>query len=175
MALNRGFRGWCEFRDIKQPELQFRARLSEGIFEVKTDRPQANQPEHDSTFREPDRPRFSRSGAVDESLPELVKSCLLELSGEELTTNWRKCPEIDEYEIGWPEGKVRPVRLPNGQTLWLVFDLNGIEVLHNHYSQTDLAILGMLRVYEANEANHLATVSLTAQWWHRRVVIIARA
>ena len=35
VALNRGFRGGCEFRNIKQPELQFRARLGEGIFEVK--------------------------------------------------------------------------------------------------------------------------------------------
>jgi hypothetical protein len=35
VALNRGFRGWCESRNTKQPELRFRAQLSEGIFEVK--------------------------------------------------------------------------------------------------------------------------------------------
>ena len=41
--------------------------------------------------------------------------------------------EIDDYEIRWPEGDVRSVRLPNGQTLWPVFDRYGVDVLQNHY------------------------------------------
>src|SRR5215208_5741786 len=99
-----------------------------------TDRPQEHQLEGRSTSRKPKRPRFLGDGTISESLPELVESCLNGLSGEELTPNWRKRLEIDDYEIGWPEGKVRSVQLPNGQTLWLAFDPYGIEVLHNHYS-----------------------------------------
>ena len=80
-----------------------------------TDRPQEHQPEGDFTFREPKRPSFLGGGTISESLRELVESCLNELSGEELTPNWRKRLEIDDYEIGRPVSPTRQAR-PSSQS-----------------------------------------------------------
>jgi hypothetical protein len=85
------------------------------------------------------------------TLPELLDDCLSELRARGLSSDWQKRPEIDDYEIGMPEGDVRSVRLPSGQTLWLVFDPCGIDVL-DKYTRTDLASLGVLAAFEAREA-----------------------
>ena len=67
-----------------------------------------------------------------------------------LNRNWRKRLEQDDYEIGWPEGTIRSVRLQDGLRLWLAIDPYGIEVL-TKYSRSDLAALGALTGYQVGD------------------------
>jgi hypothetical protein len=68
---------------------------------------------------------------------------------------WGKQSSSHGFELGAPEGRLRPVRLDNGhngQTIWLAFYPNGIGVMEDH-RRTDLAVLGALAPLEAGEAD----------------------
>jgi hypothetical protein len=62
---------------------------------------------------EPEHPGFHRGRFEDQRLFELLRDYDL---GGGLSPDWRKRVEKDDYEIGWPEGLIRSVRLPNGES-----------------------------------------------------------
>ena len=91
--------------------------------------------------------------------------------GGGLSRNWRKRLEQDDWDIGWPEGIIRSVRLPDGLRLWLAIDPYGIDVL-TKYSRSDLAALGALTGYQVGDGE--ADIS-KIRWTLDRVVCEAES
>jgi hypothetical protein len=102
---------------------------------------------------EPEHPGFHRGRFEDQRLFELLGDYDL---GGGLSPDWRKRVEIDDYEIGWPEGLIRSVRLPNGYTLWMALDKSGIDVL-TRYSRSTLGTLGTLIGYQVGMSTRVQT------------------
>lgn len=107
---------------------------------------------------EPDQPIFHRGEAEVPTFSEWMEEQDFTLRGDflwdlegGLSRNWRKRPEQDDYEIGWPEGAIRSVRLSDGPRLWMAIDPYGIDVL-TKYSRSDLSALGALTGYQVGDA-----------------------
>jgi hypothetical protein len=115
------------------------------------------EPEVETLSEEPDQPIFHRGEAEEPTFSEWMEDQDFSLRGDflwdlegGLSRNWRKRLEQDDYEIGWPKGTIRSVRLPDGLRLWLAIDPYGIEVL-TKYSRSDLAALGALTGYQVGD------------------------
>jgi hypothetical protein len=83
-------------------------------------------------------------------IPTLAQRWLEELARKGISADWRKQSREYRYELGASKDELRSVRLENGQTVWLVFYPEGIEVLED-YPRTTLAILGALAELEGGE------------------------
>ena len=83
-------------------------------------------------------------------IPTLAQRWLEELARKGISADWRKQSREYRYELGASKDELRSVRLENGQTVWLVFYPEGIEVLED-YPRTTLAILGALAALEGGE------------------------
>jgi hypothetical protein len=115
------------------------------------------EPEVETLSEEPDQPIFHRGEAEEPTFSEWMEDQDFSLRGDflwdlegGLSRNRRKRLEQDDYEIGWPEGTIRSVRLPDGLRLWLAIDPYGIEVL-TKYSRSDLSALGALTGYQVGD------------------------
>jgi hypothetical protein len=122
---------------------------------------------------EPDQPIFHRGEAEEPTFSEWMEDQDFTLQGDflwdlegGLSRNWRKRLEQDDYEIGWPEGAIRSVRLSDGPRLWMAIDPYGIDVL-TKYSRSDLAALGTLTGYQVGDGE--ADIS-KIRWTLDRVV-----
>jgi hypothetical protein len=83
-------------------------------------------------------------------IPTLAQRWLEELAREGISAGWRKQSREYRYALRASKDELRSVRLENGQTVWLVFYPEGIEVLED-YPRTTLAILGALAALEGGE------------------------
>jgi hypothetical protein len=84
-------------------------------------------------------------------IPTLAQRWLEELASVGISADWRKQSREYRYDLlGASMDELRSVRLENGQTLWLVFYPEGIEVLEDYPRQT-VAILGALAALEGGE------------------------
>jgi hypothetical protein len=83
-------------------------------------------------------------------IPTLAQRWLEELARKGISADWRKQSREYRYEMRASKDELRSVRLENGQTVWLVFYPEGIEVLED-YPRTTLAILGALAALEGGE------------------------
>jgi len=83
-------------------------------------------------------------------IPTLAQRWLEELARVGISADWRKQSREYRYELGASKDELRSVRLENGQTVWLVFYPEGIEVLED-YPRPTLAILGALAALEGGE------------------------
>jgi hypothetical protein len=83
-------------------------------------------------------------------IPTLAQRWLEELASVGISADWRKQSREYRYELKASKDELRSVRLENGQTVWLVFYPEGIEVLED-YPRPTLAILGALAALEGGE------------------------
>jgi hypothetical protein len=134
------------------------------------------EPEVETLSEEPDQPIFHRGEAEDPTFSEWMEDQDFSLRGDflwdlegGLSRNWRKRLEQDDYEIGWPEGTIRSVRLQDGLRLWMAIHPSGTEVL-TKYSRSDLAALGALTGYQVGDGEaDISKIRWALDWVVRNV------